>query len=64
MAQMDSKHHSFLKQHRATLQALALILILVLPFLLYVVAQAGQTVLVTALIVLMALVVVAIIIIS
>jgi hypothetical protein len=64
MAKMDSNRQSFLKRHKATLQTIALILILALPFVLYVFAQAGQAVLITALLILMALVMVAIIIIT
>lgn len=64
MAEIKTKKQSFLKRHRATLQTIALVLILVLPFLLYSFAQAGQLVVVTALIVLMALVMIVIVIIS
>ncbi len=64
MAQIESKQRNFLKRHKSALQAIALVLILGLPFMLYVFAQAGQAVVVTALIILMALVMVAIIIIS
>ncbi|OGO14985.1 MAG: hypothetical protein A2Z14_10780 [Chloroflexi bacterium RBG_16_48_8] len=64
MAQFESKDQTFLKRHKATLQTIALVLILVLPFVLYVFAQAGQTVILTALLVVMALVMVAIIVLS
>jgi hypothetical protein len=64
VTQLDSNEESFLKQHKAALQTIALVLILVMPFVLYIFAQAGQGVLVTALIILMALMMVAIVIIS
>jgi hypothetical protein len=64
MAQMNPKQPSFLARHKVTMQTIALVLILALPFALYIFAQAGQAVLVTALIILMALVMVAIIVIS
>ena len=64
MVQMNPKQPSFLIRHKETMQTIALVLILALPFVLYIFAQAGQAVLVTALIILMALVMVAIIVIS
>lgn len=64
MAQNESNGKSFVKQNKATLQTIALALILLLPFVLYVFAQAGQAALVTALLILMALVMVAIVMIS
>ena len=64
MAQSESKVQSFLKRHKTTLQTIALVVMLVLPFLLYVLAQGGQTAAVTALIILMALVMVGIVMIS
>jgi hypothetical protein len=64
MAQTKSKQQNFLGRHKAALQTIALVLILVLPFILYLFAQAGQALVVTALIILMALVMVAIIILS
>ena len=64
MAQLDSKDRSFLERNKPTLQTIALVLILVIPFLLYLLTQAGYGAAVTALIVLMALVMVGIVIIS
>jgi hypothetical protein len=64
MVQLGSNEQSFIKRHKATLQTIALIVILGLPFVLYVFAQAGQVVLVTALLALMALVMVVIVIIT
>jgi hypothetical protein len=64
MAKMGSSGQSFIRRHKATLQTIALIVILGLPFVLYVFAQAGQAVLVTALLALMALVMVVIVIIT
>jgi hypothetical protein len=64
MAQNESKGLNFVKRNKAALQTIALALILLLPFVLYVFAQSGQAALVTALLVLMTLVMVAIIVIS
>jgi len=64
MTQPDSKNQSFLKRHRELLQIVSLVLILGLPFVLYVFAQAGQTVILTLLLIVMTLVIVAIIVIS
>jgi len=64
MTQMNSEPQSFLVRHKSTLQTIALVLILALPFMLYVFAQAGQAVVVTTLVILMALVMIAIVIIS
>ena len=63
MAEIEGKVQSFLKRYQATLQTIALIVILVMPFMLYAFAQAGEIVLVTVLLVVMALVMVGIIII-
>ena len=64
MVQSESKVQSFMKRYKSTLQTLALVVMLLLPFLLYVLAQGGQTVAVTALIILMAIVMVGIVVIS
>jgi hypothetical protein len=64
MAQSDSKHRTFLERNKPALQTIGLVLILVIPFILYILAQGGFGAAVTALLVLMTLVMVGIVIIS
>ena len=64
MAQSESKNQAFLKRHKTKLQTIALVIMLVLPFLLYFLAQGGQAAAVTVLIVLMAVVMMGIVAIS
>lgn len=64
MAQSRSKDPSFIKRHKTALQTVALVLILVLPFVLYVLAQGGQSTAVVVLILLMAFIMAGIIFIS
>jgi hypothetical protein len=64
MAQSESKYRAFLKQHKTKLQAIALGVILIIPFLLYVLAQGGQIAAVTTLIVVMAILMIGIVVIS
>jgi hypothetical protein len=64
MQETGSRIHSFIKRYRSRLQALALVAIIVLPFLLYVTAQAHLETVVGVLIGLMALVMMAVIVIS
>jgi hypothetical protein len=64
MTQIESKGQGFLKRHKTALQTIAFVLILVLPFVLYAFAQAGQAGMVTALLILMTLVMLGIIMIS
>jgi energy-coupling factor transporter transmembrane protein EcfT len=46
MAHNASSKNSFIQRHKARLQAIALLLILVLPFMLYGAAQSGQSIIV------------------
>jgi hypothetical protein len=64
MARGASSKHSFIKRHKAYLQAVALLLILLLPFVLYGAAQGAQSVIVIVLLGLMTLVMVGIILIG
>ena len=49
MAQLESKDQSFLKRHKTTMQTIALLAVLILPFLLYVFTQGGQITIVNVL---------------
>lgn len=64
MAQSESKYQGFLKRYKTKLQTTALVMILLLPFLLYLLAQGGQTIAVTILVGLMALIMIGIVVIS
>lgn len=64
MTETESKGQEFIKQNKAKLQTCGLVMILVIPFLLYVFAQGGQAALVTVFLVLMILVMVGIVLIS
>jgi hypothetical protein len=64
MTRSESKFQFLIKQNKAKLQTVALILLLVIPFLLYFFAQGGQDALVTAFLTLMAFIMVGIIVIS
>ena len=64
MTQSDSKYQAFIKQNKTKLQIISLVMILVIPFLLYMFAQGGQAGLVIVFLSLMTLVMVGIILIS
>ena len=64
MTKIEPNQQGFLKRHKITLQTIAFLLIMVLPFVLYAFAQAGQGGVVTGLLILMSLVMVAIVMIS
>ena len=49
MAQFESKDQSFLKRHKTKMQTIALLAVLILPFLLYVFTKGGQTTIVNVL---------------